>query len=137
MRNAPTYPLSMIPGYGYLIVALRVLGPATAEQIAAHLAAQETPYDEPAGERAFGVGWTGMGVARMLSWMQRQGYPVVRSPLNVARAYARSAGMPAPRSGLWRVEAAPNRRIADAMIECLLLAQTDTRERRPTLTGTR
>lgn len=137
-RRAPTVtPLGVIPGYGYLIAALGELGPATAESIAEHLASRETPYDGPHGERTFGTGWTQMGVARMLSWMQRAGYPVIRSPLGVARAYARAHGLPAPRMGYWRIEKAPNRVVAVAMIECLTLALEDQRERRPTLAGAR
>lgn len=48
------------------------------------------------------VGEPTQSVARMLSWMQRHGQPVVRSPRNVARAYARLDGAPPPTSSVWR-----------------------------------
>lgn len=125
-RRKPTVRLWTIPGYGYLIGALTVLEDATAEQLCAYLRERETPYE---GD----TGWTVQGVARMLSWMQRQGYPVVRSPLTVARAYARQTGRPAPRAGYWRVTEARTRAMRDAVAECLLAAVTDARERRPSV----
>lgn len=67
-----------------LIAALRS-GPATAEQLAARL------------------GESTQSVARTLSWMQRNGHPVVRAPLYVARAYARLDGTPPPRASVWRL----------------------------------